>query len=243
MRANATLQQDFTQTDPLQADVGQPYPSTYVYANNNPNVYTDPSGMRGVLGQGLFDRFGGGIGGWAVPKPATKILGKIARAALGPLAANLVSGPEFAEPNANALLTDLDWPLNEKYAPESATRRKLGGKRVVFRGSNNNARALTPRPHKDLAGYPQNGLSSHTHPESKCAERCLILSVDVLLTRLALSPELRKPAHVYIQGLTAEDHQDWAESFDKNAENDDRSKTVLSSVLGVYIHRLKVQQN
>ena len=37
----------FTQTDPLQADVGSPYPSAYVYGNNNPLVYTDPPGMRG----------------------------------------------------------------------------------------------------------------------------------------------------------------------------------------------------
>jgi hypothetical protein len=152
----------FTQTDPLQATVGQAYPSTYIYANNNPNVYTDPSGMRGVLGQGLFDRFGGGIGGWAVPKPATKILEKIARAALGPLASNLVSGPEFADPNPNALLTDLDWPLLEKYAPESA-RRKLGGKRVLFRASNRNAYSVTPRPDDDVLGYPQNGLSSYNY--------------------------------------------------------------------------------
>jgi hypothetical protein len=39
----------FTQTDPLQADVGSAYPSTYVYGNNNPNVYVDPSGMRGSM--------------------------------------------------------------------------------------------------------------------------------------------------------------------------------------------------
>jgi hypothetical protein len=37
----------FTQTDPLQATVGQAYPSTYIYANNNPNMFVDPSGMRG----------------------------------------------------------------------------------------------------------------------------------------------------------------------------------------------------
>ena len=37
----------FTQTDPLEADVGSPYPSAYMYGNNNPLVYTDPSGLRG----------------------------------------------------------------------------------------------------------------------------------------------------------------------------------------------------
>jgi hypothetical protein len=36
----------FTQTDPLEADVGQPYPSAYVYGNNNPVVFTDPAGLR-----------------------------------------------------------------------------------------------------------------------------------------------------------------------------------------------------
>jgi hypothetical protein len=40
----------FTQTDPLQADVGSAYPSSYVYGNNNPNVYTDPSGLRATAG-------------------------------------------------------------------------------------------------------------------------------------------------------------------------------------------------
>jgi hypothetical protein len=39
----------FTQTDPLQPTVGQAYPSTYIYANNNPNVFTDPSGLRGGM--------------------------------------------------------------------------------------------------------------------------------------------------------------------------------------------------
>jgi hypothetical protein len=47
MTTAATLRKEFTQTDPLQADVGSPYPSSYVYGNNNPNIYTDPSGMRG----------------------------------------------------------------------------------------------------------------------------------------------------------------------------------------------------
>jgi hypothetical protein len=36
----------FTQTDPLQATVGQAYPSTYIYANNNPNRFVDPAGLR-----------------------------------------------------------------------------------------------------------------------------------------------------------------------------------------------------
>jgi RHS repeat-associated protein len=38
----------FTQTDPLAADVGSPYPSSYVYGNNNPTMYVDPSGLRGI---------------------------------------------------------------------------------------------------------------------------------------------------------------------------------------------------
>lgn len=42
----------FTQTDPLQADIGSPYPSAYVYGNNNPLVFTDPSGLRGQAAQG-----------------------------------------------------------------------------------------------------------------------------------------------------------------------------------------------
>jgi RHS repeat-associated protein len=37
----------FTQTDPLQADIGSRYPSAYVYGNNNPTIYVDPSGLRG----------------------------------------------------------------------------------------------------------------------------------------------------------------------------------------------------
>jgi RHS repeat-associated protein len=42
----------FTQTDPLQADIGSPYPSAYIYGNNNPLMYTDPSGLRGQSAQG-----------------------------------------------------------------------------------------------------------------------------------------------------------------------------------------------
>ena len=39
----------FTQTDPLEADVTDPFMSAYVYANNNPAVYIDPTGERGQL--------------------------------------------------------------------------------------------------------------------------------------------------------------------------------------------------
>jgi hypothetical protein len=39
----------FTQTDPLEADVGSAYPSAYVYGNNNPTMYVDPSGKRGMI--------------------------------------------------------------------------------------------------------------------------------------------------------------------------------------------------
>jgi hypothetical protein len=39
----------FTQTDPLNADVTSPYPSAYVYGNNNPTVFSDPSGERGAV--------------------------------------------------------------------------------------------------------------------------------------------------------------------------------------------------
>jgi SCP1.201-like deaminase len=39
-------EKSFTQTDPLAADVGSAYPSAYVYAGNNPAMYTDPSGLR-----------------------------------------------------------------------------------------------------------------------------------------------------------------------------------------------------
>ena len=52
-----------TQTDPLQADVGSPYPSSYIYGNNNPNVYVDPTGMRGAIvgaTNPLFLGFSGG---------------------------------------------------------------------------------------------------------------------------------------------------------------------------------------
>lgn len=35
-------------TDPLQATVGQPYPTSYSYGMNNPNLYADPSGLRGT---------------------------------------------------------------------------------------------------------------------------------------------------------------------------------------------------
>jgi RHS repeat-associated protein len=37
----------FTQSDPLQADIGAAYPSAYVYGHNNPAMYVDPSGLRG----------------------------------------------------------------------------------------------------------------------------------------------------------------------------------------------------
>jgi hypothetical protein len=41
------LEKLFTQTDPLEADVGSAYPSAYVYGNNNPTMFVDPSGLRG----------------------------------------------------------------------------------------------------------------------------------------------------------------------------------------------------
>ena len=39
----------FTQTDPMPLGAGSAFESAYVYGNNNPLVYTDPSGLRGGL--------------------------------------------------------------------------------------------------------------------------------------------------------------------------------------------------
>ncbi len=47
MTASATLCHElFTQTDPLEVSRGVAYPSAYIYGNNNPMVFTDPSGLR-----------------------------------------------------------------------------------------------------------------------------------------------------------------------------------------------------
>ena len=43
----------FTQTDPMPYGVGHPYESSYVYGFNNPNVFVDPSGLRGQVAGGL----------------------------------------------------------------------------------------------------------------------------------------------------------------------------------------------
>jgi hypothetical protein len=40
------LPRDFTQTDPLAPDPDKSYPSAYVYGNNNPVLYSDPTGLR-----------------------------------------------------------------------------------------------------------------------------------------------------------------------------------------------------
>jgi hypothetical protein len=47
------LQNLFTQTDPMPADVGSAYPSAYMYGNNDPVSFVDPSGLRGSsIGRG-----------------------------------------------------------------------------------------------------------------------------------------------------------------------------------------------
>ena len=47
MIGSATLApQHFTQTDPMPMGAGSSYEATYVYAGDNPNVYSDPSGLR-----------------------------------------------------------------------------------------------------------------------------------------------------------------------------------------------------
>ena len=68
MTRSATLSRDFTQTDPLQPTVGQAYPSAYVYGNNNPNMYVDPSGLRGIRSEMV--RFAG-----LVSRPTDPFLG------------------------------------------------------------------------------------------------------------------------------------------------------------------------
>ncbi len=58
----------FTQTDPLEADVGSPFQSAYVYGNNNPLVYSDPSGLRAAKALGtLCGWLNGGPIGSAMP--------------------------------------------------------------------------------------------------------------------------------------------------------------------------------
>ncbi len=56
MTGSATLQNGFTQTDPRQATVGQAYPSSYVYGNNNPLVFVDPSGLQSNYGENVVNR-------------------------------------------------------------------------------------------------------------------------------------------------------------------------------------------
>ena len=99
----------FTQTDPLEADVGSPYPSAYVYGNNNPVVFTDLSGRRGVLagwsnpiGNGSVRRggdgvSGGGISGYRRPRPGPVITAGDIAAGLG-LAAAAACGSGLCEP-------------------------------------------------------------------------------------------------------------------------------------------------
>jgi hypothetical protein len=41
-----SIAERFTQTDPLNAVAGEPYPAAYVYADNNPVSYVDPSERR-----------------------------------------------------------------------------------------------------------------------------------------------------------------------------------------------------
>jgi hypothetical protein len=49
MTVTATLSREqFTQTDPQPLGAGSPFESAYVYAGNDPTVYTDPSGLRKV---------------------------------------------------------------------------------------------------------------------------------------------------------------------------------------------------
>ena len=40
------LERQFTQTDPLPMGAGSAYESSYVYGGDNPNMYSDPSGLR-----------------------------------------------------------------------------------------------------------------------------------------------------------------------------------------------------
>jgi hypothetical protein len=55
----ATLcREEFTQTDPLSADVGSLYPSAYIYANSSPLRFVDPSGRRSVGAQSGLDTAG-----------------------------------------------------------------------------------------------------------------------------------------------------------------------------------------
>jgi hypothetical protein len=44
----------FTQTDPMPYGAGSSFESSYVYGQNNPGLYTDPSGLRA----GMFDGWG-----------------------------------------------------------------------------------------------------------------------------------------------------------------------------------------
>lgn len=53
MTCFATLHERFTQTDPWPMGASSPFESAYVYARNNPGVYVDPSGLRGVVGGGF----------------------------------------------------------------------------------------------------------------------------------------------------------------------------------------------
>ena len=50
------LREQFTQTDPLPSDDDVPYVGSYVYGNDNPVVFTDPSGLRAKAGRSQVER-------------------------------------------------------------------------------------------------------------------------------------------------------------------------------------------
>lgn len=209
----------FTTVDPLDGVPGETVAANpYHYSGNDPRNRVDPLGLRPTdadIDRGL------------APSP---ILTPPPWVTLPPLIAPPVPVPPpsgggllsrfLTRAGGVAVLVIADVLLDAR-AAGSPDEEKLcvyceDGPRVTWRGGSSTNQSLTPRPVKDVDGYPQNGLSTWlTQPEACIGQtKGSALSVDLLSAApgLRLQSDERKPSHVFVQGATKAHHFEWAAS-------------------------------
>lgn len=183
----------FLTPDPLPRSVGEPYISSYTYADNQPTVLVDPAGLRGQSAKPGF------VAPPIVVAPKVHPI-----VVLPPILAEIIRNHEWIEDKAGDAY---DW----------LTRNRDDIHGDLWRAGNNTDDNFTPRPDRDVRGWPSNGLSTYTTLPQACKEasrskRAQQLSIYKLnkIPGIRLVPDLRKPGHVLIVGSTLKLHQEWA---------------------------------
>lgn len=104
---------------------------------------------------------------------------------------------------------------------------------VLYRGGSATNPNFTPRPDKDVGGYPNNGLSTYVNKAKACwgqsKVQVLMQTGLAAVANLSLQSDPADPEHIFLQGDTLALHQEWAATRSASKDNPHRLTVGVSN--------------